>query len=112
MIGRVQSSAKMSAQRMHSGQEKVHASVEQAKLAGKSLDTITSSVATITEMTTQIASAAEEQSAVANDMHKHITLIRDLADKTDSGASFTESAGKSLLSESDALRETIQHFRV
>lgn len=112
MIGRLQSGAKTSAQRMQSGQDKVHASVEQAKLAGKSLDTITRSVTTITEMTTQIASAAEEQSSVANEMHAHITLIRDLADKTASDASVTESTGKSLMTESDALRETVSHFRI
>lgn len=112
MIHRVQSSASDSAQRMQSGKERVHASVEQAQLAGTSLDTIAQSVATITEMTTQIASAAEEQSAVANDMHRHITQIRDLADMTAGSASQTEAAGKALLTESDELNQAVQHFKV
>ena len=79
---------------MQDGQKQAQVSVESASEAGNSLDTIAKSVATITEMNTQIASAAEEQNAVANEINFNITRVRDIASRSQEG--IEQSANSSL----------------
>ncbi|MBW8186037.1 methyl-accepting chemotaxis protein [Shewanella nanhaiensis] len=53
--------------------------VEKAKTANETLNDIRNSIEEITDMNLQIASAAEEQSHVAEEMNKNTTNIRDLS---------------------------------
>ncbi|GGI70149.1 methyl-accepting chemotaxis protein [Shewanella hanedai] len=55
------------------------ATVEKAKMANETLNDIRNSIKEITDMNLQIATAAEEQSHVAEDMNKNTTNIRDLS---------------------------------
>ena len=64
------------------GQNTAHESVEQAQQAVTSLNTISDNVATISDMATQIATAAEEQSAVADEINRNVTNISDGAGQT------------------------------
>lgn len=82
MIEKLQSGAKNAVAAMETGREQARIGVEQALLAGQSLDAITQSVATINDMNTQIASAAEEQSKVAEEINRNVVNISQVADET------------------------------
>ena len=63
--------------------------MERVLRADNALVGISDAVANITEMTTQIAAAAEEQSAVAEEINRNISTIADLADQTSGEAQRT-----------------------
>ena len=90
MIERLQSGAQDAVKAMEQGRSRAQVGVEQAAEAGTSLETIAQAVGTISDMNTQIATAAEEQSVVAEEINLNIVTISDMADKI---ASDTGSGG-------------------
>ncbi|RRQ21404.1 methyl-accepting chemotaxis protein [Thiohalobacter thiocyanaticus] len=82
IIERLQGEAQSAVTVMEQGQNTAHESVEQAQQAVASLNTISGNVATISDMATQIATAAEEQSAVADEINRNVTNISDGAGQT------------------------------
>lgn len=83
---------------MAAGLEKAEQSVEQANQAGQSLDAITQSVSAITDMNIQIATASEEQAAVAEAINRNIINIVQIADETAIGADSTAGTTQELAS--------------
>ncbi len=81
MIERLQSGAQDAVKAMEQGRSRAQVGVEQAAEAGVSLETIAQAVGTISDMNTQIATAAEEQSVVAEEINLNIVSISDMADK-------------------------------
>lgn len=79
MIQSLQSRSNDAVKVMKRGREQAVLSVEKASVAGKSLDSIAKSVATINNMNTQIASAAEQQSAVSEEINQNVVSINDIA---------------------------------
>jgi len=112
MIERLQAGANDAVRAMESGRSQAQASVEQAAKAGSSLDTITASVATISDMNMQIASAAEEQSSVADEINRNISRISQSADNTAHGAQQTALASEELARLSAELQGLVGHFKV
>jgi len=112
MIDKLQSGAEKAVNVMTQGREQAQKSVEKANETGQSLEAITAAVATINLMNTQIASAAEEQNAVAEEINKNITRISDHAEKTSSGANSTAIASSELNGLSSELSTLMQQFRI
>lgn len=112
MIERLQSGARSAVSEMQSSQAQSRDTIERADEARSSLQQITHSVSTITEMNTQIASAAEEQTAVADEISKSVQQIADIADKATHNAE--ELAGTaSQMGELEArLNQLVSRFRV
>lgn len=81
MIEGLQSGAQQAVREMETSQTQSSDTIDRADDARGSLQQITHSVSTITEMNTQIASAAEEQTAVADEISKSVQQIADIADK-------------------------------
>lgn len=81
MIERLQAGAQDAVKAMEQGRTRAQAGVTQAAEAGASLETITNAVSTISDMNAMIATAAEEQSVVAEEINLNITSISDMADK-------------------------------
>lgn len=75
MIERLQTGAIEAVHVMEESQKRAQVGVEQAARAGASLEAIAEAVETINTMTTQIASAAEEQSAAAEEIDRNVTSI-------------------------------------
>ena len=63
-------------------------------------------------MNTQIASAAEQQSAVADEMNRNIVDVSRVADKTSEGTLRTAAASRQLGELAQHLRDLMQCFRV
>ena len=78
MIQQLQNGTRDVVQVMES-QSRTQRSVEQADAAAEALQAITQAVSLINDMNNQIASAAEEQSAVAEDINRNVTNIGQVA---------------------------------
>lgn len=82
MIERLQSGSSNAVNAMEKGLEKVHLSVEQIQNTEDAFSEIVDSVTDVNDMNMQIATAAEEQSSVAEEMNKNVTSISALSYKT------------------------------
>ncbi len=82
MIDRLQVNTNNATQGMTVCNTKVQSSVEMTAKAGESLAQITSSVATIADSSVQIASAAEEQTAVSDEIGRNVESIKNIASDT------------------------------
>ncbi len=112
MIDKLQSGAHNAVEVMEKSREQAHSGVEQANEAAESLDAITRAVATITEMNTQIASAAEEQSAVSEEINKNVTSISQISEETASGAEQTTSSANELARLASDLQNLVRQFKI
>lgn len=86
IIERLQAGTGNAVQAMKQGQDKARQGVEQAQQAGRALEEITTAVARIMDMNTQIATAAEQQSAVTNELNRNVHNIMDVIHTTANGA--------------------------
>ncbi len=112
MIERLQNSAGQAAEIMSRGQSSSQQGVNEAALAGESLTKITDSVSIISNMNEQIASAAEEQSAVAAEIDQNIVNISHAADANAENISQLADAGSSLNNVAIQMQELVGQFKV
>ncbi|AOV17744.1 hypothetical protein BJI67_12390 [Acidihalobacter aeolianus] len=112
MIERLQDGSKSAVSAMTTGREKAQASVTQARDAGVSLDTISQSVTRINDMNALIASAAEEQSSVAEEINRNISNISHATDQTATGAQQTATASEELARLSAELQSLVNQFKI
>ena len=112
MIEKLQNQTKSAVSIMANSQKQAVENVTQAEKAGQSLETITQSVNVINEMNIQIASAAEEQTAVSDEINRNVINIKDAADNTMSGATEITSASENLGRLSHELSALVKQFQV
>ncbi len=96
---------------MEKGQEKADASVEQAGKAVTALTEIARMVSKINDMNTQIASAAEEQTAVAEEINQNILSVNAITQQTSQGVQQTENASRELSKLAVELQSLAQTFK-
>ncbi|WP_018139124.1 MULTISPECIES: methyl-accepting chemotaxis protein [unclassified Thioalkalivibrio] len=112
MIERVQSGTREAVQAMEDGRSKAHQSVEQVNLAGESLTAITQSVTRISDMNTQIASAAEEQSTVAEEINRNVANVTEVLDQTAAGSEQIRNASEELSKLASEQQQRVGQFKV
>lgn len=112
MIGRLQNGANSAVDVMKNSFDRVQNTVDHASKAGSSLESITTSVATISEMNLQIAHAAKEQSVVAEDINKNIIEITTIAEETTAGSQHVTQASYELKDLANKLTELVGKFNV
>ena len=112
MIESLQAGAKNAVQVMVEGKRQAQMSVEQAAKAGASLETITKVVTQISDMNTQIASAAEEQSAVAEEINRNIVSISQIAQQTSLDSQQVASSNENFARLAVQLETLVRHFKV
>jgi methyl-accepting chemotaxis protein len=111
MITALQQGTKEAVKVMEQSQKMTEASVLQASKAGESLQTITSSINSIMEMNTMIASAAEEQSSVTEEINKNIVAISQLAEKTTEASNQTSNSSSQLTELAQDLQVLVSKFK-
>ena len=112
MIEQLQTGAGNAVAAMTGSQEKGVKTVEQAREAEGSLDSVAAAVARINEMNTQIASAASQQTSVASEISSSLTRIAEIADSADRDAGAAEHNSKGLGQLADELRRVVGSFKV
>ncbi|OPG72120.1 chemotaxis protein [Pseudomonas ogarae] len=80
VIERLQHGTREVVSSMYSSHRQAQGSVEQVELAVVALRRIGEAVSVITDMNLQIASAAEEQSSVAEEINRNVAAIRDVTE--------------------------------
>ena len=111
-LDRLKTGANEAVRAMNEGHEQAQHSVEQANTASDSLQAITQAVAVISDMNTQIATAAEQQSAVTEEMNRSIVRISSEAGTTLQSAQNTTSAAKHVGQLSTQLQSVVAQFKV
>jgi len=112
MIEHLQGGARKAVTSMELSQKQTQTSATMAASAADSLNIIVDAVATITDMNTQIATAAEEQSAVAEEINRSVVNIRSVAGQTTECAQHTTKALDGMNSIANLLQTLIGRFRV
>ena len=112
MIERLQSGARQAVEVMEASQAQSQSTMETAGHANESLGRITRSVGLITEMNTQIASAAEEQTAVADEISQSVQQIADIAERSSKNAGEMSSMSGTMAEIEKRLSELVNRFKV
>lgn len=86
MIERLQQGAKEAARAMQQGQSKAESTLQEVEQADKTLAVINEAVTRIKEMNAQIATAAEEQGSVAEEINRNVMAINDLSTQSTQAA--------------------------
>ncbi len=86
-------------------------SVELTRRAVISLENITRTVSTIQSMNQQIATAAEEQSAVAEEINRSVINVRDISEQTAGSSEETAASSVELARLGNELQVMVNHFR-
>lgn len=111
MIESLQQGSRNAVKAMESSQTQSQQSVEQATNARGSLEAITEAVTTISTMNIQIASAAEEQSSVSEEINQNIVNISQVVEQTAEGAQQTLTASNELANLANELQGLVGQFK-
>ncbi|MET0051719.1 MAG: methyl-accepting chemotaxis protein [Candidatus Thiodiazotropha sp.] len=96
---------------IHRSSETTTATVDKARSAEHTLDRIVSSVAQISDRNTQIASASEEQSAVAHEIDRSVVQISRLSEHSEVASQQIAQATAELAQLGENLQAMIAHFK-
>lgn len=112
MIERLRGSTTEAVGAMDKSRAQAGDSVEQAAKAGASLEAIAQAVTRINEMNELIASAAEEQSSVAEEINRNVITINETTERSAQGVEQTAAAGEQLSRLAAELQTRVGQFRV
>lgn len=112
MIDRLQTATSHTVATMLRAGEKGEATRQQANQAGESLDAIAALIGTINSMNSQIASAAEEQTAVAEEINRSVHHIADAVDGVANDAAEGAQTARELNGLGERLQRLVGQFRV
>jgi len=112
MIERLQTGSQEAVKVMNKSKKDADVTVEQAVQAGSSLQAISEAVTVINQMNVQIATAAEEQNAVAENINQSVVNISNITEQTAAGAQQTASASNELNELAGHLSRIVKQFKV
>ncbi|MDY6943270.1 MAG: methyl-accepting chemotaxis protein [Pseudomonadota bacterium] len=112
MIIKLQSGAQGAVNVMEQSCVQAQVSAEQAGTAAQVLNAIAGAVATIKEMNTHIASAAEQQSAVSEEINRNVATINQISEQTAAGAEQTTEAANELARLGSELQQLVGQFKI
>lgn len=110
VVEELQTVVNQTADGMRSSQELSQEGVESTRQVVSALEAITNAVNVINSMNVDIATAAEEQSAVAEEINRSIVAIRDVAVQTSEAAHQTHSRSEGLTRLAEELDSLVCRF--
>jgi methyl-accepting chemotaxis protein len=111
MLQRLQSGVKQAVDVMQASEERSQETVQEASHIATSLDSMVMAVSTINDMNIQIATAAEEQHAVSEEINKNLVAIQQIVSELTDAAVESNSTTRDLASTGDKLRKLVSQFR-
>ncbi|MBV7487444.1 methyl-accepting chemotaxis protein [Pseudomonas sp. PDM30] len=112
VIERIQSGTRGVVATMHSSQTQAHSNAGQIQQAVQALGKISDAVTVISDMNLQIASAAEQQSAVAEEVNRNVSAIRTVTETLTSQATESAQISSQLNSLTTHQMKLMDQFRV
>ena len=112
MIERLQTGYSNAVADMAKSKEKAQKTVAQASEADSSLINIASAVSTINQMNAQIATAATQQSSVAEDINRNVDTINNISESTANSALQTAQSSSNLSELAGRLQNLVSSFKV
>lgn len=112
MIAKLQSGVGAAVKAMNASHQMADTTVNESGKVQQALENILGAVGMIVDQNQQIATAAEEQTAVAQDIDQNIVEISQAGERTAEGASHTEQASRELSGLVARLKQLIGAFRV
>ncbi|MAK92812.1 MAG: hypothetical protein CMI13_16455 [Oleibacter sp.] len=110
LIERLQNGANQAVASMEKGEELTNACVSLSDDANKALQDINQSVAVMYSMATQIATAAEEQSQVAEQINQSVIKVRDISADSLSSADDSAASSNQLSGLANSLQKLVGRF--
>ena len=111
MIEALQAGARNAGEAMQSSRTRAESCTQQAAEANDSLQSILSAVKEINELNAQIASASEQQSAVAEDINKNVVGISQIATQSSANSQETASTCDAINNMVQTLESQLSQFR-
>ncbi|SNC76328.1 methyl-accepting chemotaxis protein [Marinobacter sp. es.048] len=112
LITNLVTSAETSVASMETGTKLAEQTLERAQLAGTSIQEMAEGVEEIRRHNSQIATAAEEQSSVAEEINQNVTLIRDVGDQSAASTEQVSAASEELARLAEGLNTQVARFKV
>ncbi|WP_025739560.1 methyl-accepting chemotaxis protein [Salinivibrio socompensis] len=112
MIETLQNTTQRAVDGMTQSNEMATSSVDRAASASDKLNEITRGIGDISEMAAQIASAAEEQRAVTEDINRNTQAVRDLSLELHQKSSETGEQGEQMAQDAQAMHSDLSKFKV
>lgn len=112
IIAELQNRTKIAGENIHRSQTLMSSTVDKANEAGLAITEINETVSQISHMNIQIATAAEEQNAVTEELNKNVINISVASEEIADGAKHMAHACRDLSQLSSKLHGVVQRFRV
>lgn len=112
IISELQTGAGTAVQVMEKGRAQGAGTIEEARKAMCAMESATTAVGVIAESITQIATAAEEQSATTEEVHRNVVTINEFSEGTARGASETADVSTSINALAERVDKAVKTFRV
>jgi methyl-accepting chemotaxis protein len=97
---------------MLASQQSCNRSVESSRAISESLGAVTSSVTTINDMSTQIATAATEQSSVTEEINRNVFAIQEIVNELTRSIKTTSSVSHHLAGRGESLGNLVGQFKI
>jgi len=112
MIEALQMGAGKAVTVMDAGKSKATDCVNQSEEADKALEVITHAVHEAFDRSSQIATAAEEQSVVAHEISENLESIVTIAEETTAGSQQTATSSSEVARLAEELQQSVQEFKI
>ena len=112
MIERLQSATQDAVSSMNKGREQADNTVDRAQQADEALQGITSAVTEINDMNSHIATAADEQSSVTDDINQNVSKITTIAEQSAESSAQVKDSSENLAKLSLSLQQELRQFRI
>jgi methyl-accepting chemotaxis protein len=112
IINKLQQSAKVAVTSIVQSQEQVDDVVNQAKLSGEVLITISEVITNINDMSSQIATASEQQGVVAEEININVVNIHDKTQENVDAVSESSKSGRELAELSQQMKTLVSRFKI
>ncbi|MCQ2995373.1 methyl-accepting chemotaxis protein [Pseudomonas syringae] len=112
MLGNLQQGVGAAVAAMEITRQSCQETADKTTAVTAGLDDMTNSVVRINDLSTQIATAAEEQSAVSEEISRNIIAVRHIVEELVEGGSSNERSTVALSESNNRLIELVQRFKV
>jgi methyl-accepting chemotaxis protein len=97
---------------MEKTKQSCQATADKTSKVNEGLDGMTDSVVRINDLSTQIATAAEEQSAVSDEINRNMVAVRHIVEELVAGGTVSEQSTATLAASNEKLNAVVRRFKL